>query len=166
MQDSAVAPRKLPTRLGLNVMRARHRLDLSQQALADRALKSRSDVSAFERWSRNFRVFSLVRVAAALGVTFDELFEGVANWYFRPLPPPEYLPGERPTKAERDRLLARLWWDGRPEQEIAEALDLKPHSVGPYVRDLRDAGVDLPYRRPPRSATEAAARRRRRGALA
>lgn len=166
VEDPAVVPRLLPTRLGLNAMRARHRLDLSQQALGDRASMSRSDVSEFECWSRNFRLFSLVRVAAALSVTFDELFEGVANWYFRPLPAPEYLPGERPTKAERDRLLARLWWDGRPEQEIAEALDLKPHSVGPYVRDLRDAGVDLPYRRPPRSATEAAARCRRRGALA
>lgn len=163
VEDPVVVPRILPTRLGLNAMRARHRLNLSQQALGDRASMSRSDVSEFECWSRNFRLFSLVRVATALGVTFDELFEGVANWYIRPLPPPEYLPGERPTKDERDRLLARLWWDGRPEREIAEALDLKPCSVGPYVRDLRDAGVDLPYRRPPRSGAEATARRRRRG---
>jgi transcriptional regulator with XRE-family HTH domain len=150
----------------LNAVRARYRLDLSQQSLADRAAMSTSDVSAFERWSKNFRLFSLVRMAAALGVTFDELFDGVANWCFRPLPPPEYLPGERPTKRERDQLVIRLWHQGRPELEIAEALDLPRTSISPYIRELRDAGEDLPYRRPPRSAAEVTARRRRRGALA
>lgn len=166
VEEPAVVPRILPARLGLNAVRARHQLDLSQQSLADRAAMSVSDVSAFERWSKNFRLFSLVRMAAALGVTFDELLEGVANWCFRPLPPPEYLPGERPTKRERDQLVIRLWHQGRPELEIAEALDLPRNSIAPYIRELRDAGEDLPYRRPPRSAVEVTARRRRRGALA
>jgi len=165
VEEPAVVPRLLTARLGLNALRARYRLDLSQQSLADRAAMSTSDVSAFERWSRNFRLFSLVRLSAALGVSFDELFEGVANWCFRPLPPPEYLPGERPTKRERDQLVIRLWHQGRPELEIAEALDLPPNSVSPYIRELRDAGEDLPYRRPPRSAAEVKARRRRRGVL-
>ena len=62
---------------------------------------------------------------------------------------------------KRDAVLVRLWREGRPEREIAETLDLKPEGVGPYVRELRDAGVTLPYRRPPRRATEMAARRRR-----
>lgn len=166
VEEPVVLPRVLTTRLGLNAVRARYRLDLSQQSLADRAAMSTSDVSAFERWSKNFRLFSLVRMAAALGVTFDELFDGVANWCFRPLPPPEYLPGERPTKRERDQLVIRLWHQGRPELEIAEALDLPRTSISPYIRELRDAGEDLPYRRPPRSAAEVTARRRRRGALA
>ena len=107
-------------------------------------------------------MFSLVRMAAALGVNFDELFEGVANWYLRPLPPPEYLPGERPTKRERDQLVIRLWRQGRPELEIAEALDLPQNSISPYIRELRDAGADLPYRRPPRREVEVNARHRRR----
>ena len=164
VEEPAILSRILTARLGLNAVRIRHRLDLSQQSLADRAGMSVSDVSAFERWCKNFRLFSLVRMAAALGVTFDELLEGVANWCFRPLPPPEYLPGERPTKRERDQLVIRLWHQGRPELEIAEALDLPRTSISPYIRELRDAGEDLPYRRPPRSAAEVTARRRRRGA--
>jgi transcriptional regulator with XRE-family HTH domain len=147
--------------LGDNVRRARYRLDLSQQALSDSASISRGDLVDFERGSRNFRIFTVVRLAGALGVSFAELFAGVANWHIRPLAPPEFLPGEAPTKAERDQLLIRLWRKGRSELEIAEALDLSRSSVGPYVRDLRDAGEDLPYRRAPRTLVEVAARQRR-----
>lgn len=103
----------------------------------------------------------MVRLAGALGIGFAELFAGVADWHIRPLAPPEFLPGEAPAKAERDQLLIRLWSEGRGEQEIAEALDLARASVGPYVRDLRDLGVQLAYRRPPRSRSEFLARRRR-----
>jgi transcriptional regulator with XRE-family HTH domain len=152
-----------PRRLGENARHARHRLNLSQQALSDRASMSRGDLVDFERGSRNFRIFTVVRIAGALGVGFAELFAGVANWHIRPLAPPEFLPGEAPTKAERDELLIRLWSRGRGEQEIAEALDLSPASIGPYVRDLRDSGVRLEYRRPPRSRAEFRARRRRDG---
>ncbi len=147
--------------LGENARRARYRLDLSQQALSDIASMSRGDLVDFERGSRNFRVFTVIRLAGALGVSFSELFAAVANWHIRPLAPPEFLPGEAPTKTERDKLLIRLWREGRPEQEIAEALDLSRSSVGPYVRDLRDAWEDLPYRRAPRTPVEVAARRRR-----
>jgi transcriptional regulator with XRE-family HTH domain len=147
--------------LGENARRARYGLDLSQQALSDVALMSRGDLVDFERGSRNFRIFTIVRLAGALGVSFAELFAGVANWHVRPLAPPEFLPGEEPTKFERDQLLARLWREGCPEREIAEALDLSGSSVGPCVRDLRDAGQALSYRRSPRGPAEIAARRRR-----
>ncbi|HEY5709321.1 MAG TPA: helix-turn-helix domain-containing protein [Solirubrobacterales bacterium] len=150
-------------RLGHNALRARQRIGFSQQTLGARASMSRGDVVDFERGNRNFRIFAAVRLAGALEVDLAELFSGVVDWNVRPLPPPEYEPGTRPTKAERDAILARLWREGRPEQEIAEALDLEVASVGPYVRELRDVGVDLPYRRPPRSAVERMARRRRRG---
>ena len=149
------------SRLGENARRARYGLDLSQQALSDIASMSRGDLVDFERGSRNFRIFIVVRLASALGVSFAELFAGVANWHIRPLAPPEFLPGDAPTKAERDRLLVRLWREGRSEAEIADAFDLSRKAVGPYVRELRDAGEDLPYRRPPRSSVEVAARRRR-----
>jgi transcriptional regulator with XRE-family HTH domain len=148
--------------LAENARRARYGLDLSQQALSDVASMSRGDLVDFERGSRNFRLFTVIRLAGALGVSFAELFAGVANWHIRPLAPPEFLPGEAPTKAERDQLLIRLWRDGCPEQEIAEALNLSRSSVGPYVRDLRDAGEDLPYRRAPRTLLEVASRQRRR----
>jgi transcriptional regulator with XRE-family HTH domain len=151
-------------RLGQNALRERRRVGASQQALGARASIDRSDVVDFENGNRNFRVFTAVRLAGALEVDIAELFSGVADWYVRPLPAPEYAPGDRPpTKSERDAVLVRLWQEGRPEREIAEALDLKPEAVGPYVRELRDAGRHLPYRRPPRRAIEIAARRRRRG---
>jgi transcriptional regulator with XRE-family HTH domain len=161
VEDSPPEPHTAIDWLGANARQARLQADLSQQALADRASMSRSDLVDFERGNRNFRIFTVVRIVSALGINFEQMFAGVANWHFRPLAPPEFLPGERPTKTERDQLLMRLWREGRPEAEIAEALDLSRKAVGPYVRELRDAGEDLPYRRPPRSAVEVAARRRR-----
>lgn len=149
-------------RLGQNALRERRRIGVSQQALGARAAIDRSDLVDFENGNRNFRVFTAVRLAAALGVDIAELFSGVADWYVRPLPAPEYAPGDRPpTKSERDAVLVRLWREGRPEREIAEALDLKPEAIGPFVRELRDAGKHLPYRRPPRRPAEIAARSRR-----
>jgi transcriptional regulator with XRE-family HTH domain len=165
VQDALPERRPALRRLGQNVLHARHGADLSQQALGDRASMSRGDLVDFERGARNFRIFTVVRLAGALELGFAELFAGVASWHIRPLAAPEFLPGEGPTKAERDRLLIRLWREGRREQEIAEALDLARSSVGAYVRDLRDAGEDISYRRPPRGSTEVAARRRRQGWL-
>jgi transcriptional regulator with XRE-family HTH domain len=150
-------------RLGENVRRARRAMNVSQQALGARAAMSRGDVVDFERGSRNFRIFTVVRLVGALGVDLARLFAGVESWYVRPLPAPEYGQGDRPpTKAERDDLLIRLWREGRSERDIAEAMDLEVASVGPYVREFRDAGARLPYRRAPRRGVEAAARCRRR----
>jgi transcriptional regulator with XRE-family HTH domain len=161
VEDAPPEPQPPLVRLGQNVHRARHKADLSQQALSDLASMNRSDLVDFERGARNFRIFAVVRLAGALEISFADLFAGVAGWHIRPLAAPEFLPGERPSKAERDQLLIRLWREGCPEREIAEALDLTKASVGPYVGELRDAGVDLPYRRPPRSRSELRARRRR-----
>jgi transcriptional regulator with XRE-family HTH domain len=150
-------------RLGQNARQARQRIDVSQQALGVRAEVSRGDVVDFELGKRNFRIFTVVRIAGALGVDLDVLFAEAGDSYVRPLPAPERAPEDQPpTKADRDALLARLWRKGRPEREIAEALDLAGSAVAPYVRELRDSGVDLPYRRPPRTPAEAAARRCRR----
>lgn len=161
VEDAPPEPQSALGRLGQNVQCARRRADLSQQALSDRASMSRGDLVDFERGARNFRIFTVVRLAGALEIGFAELLAGVASWHIRPLAAPEFLPGERPGKAERDQMLIRLWRDGCPEQEIAEALDLARSSVGPYVRELRDAGEDLHYRGPPRSRSECLARRRR-----
>ena len=149
-------------RLGQNARRARRAVNISQQALGERASMCRGDVVDFEHGSRNFRIFAAVKLASALGVDIADLFSGVEGWYVRPLPASEYGPEDHPpTKAERDALLTRLWREGRPEREIADALGLKVGAVGPYVRELRDAGKTLAYRRPPRNAVETTARRRR-----
>jgi transcriptional regulator with XRE-family HTH domain len=149
-------------RLGQNARRARQKVNISQQALGERAAMCRGDVVDFEHGSRNFRIFAAVKLAGALGVDLVDLFSGVEDWYVRPLPAPEYGPEDHPpTKAERDALLARLWQEGRPEREIADALGLKIGAVASCVRELRDAGKSLPYRRPPRCPAERATRRRR-----
>ncbi|MGD9734211.1 MAG: helix-turn-helix domain-containing protein [Solirubrobacterales bacterium] len=159
--EETVKPPPPLAQLGLNAMRARYRSHRSQQSVADRASLRREDVADLERGSRNFRLSTVIRLAGALEISMDELFAEVSTWHVRPLAPPEFAPGQRPSKAERDRLLIRLWNEGRPETEIADALGLSRNAVAPYVRELRNAGEDLPYRRPPRSAIEAAARRRR-----
>jgi transcriptional regulator with XRE-family HTH domain len=161
VEDAPPEPQSALDRLGQNVQHARRRADLSQQALSDRASMSRGDLVDFERGARNFRIFTVVRLAGALKIGLAELFAGAASWHTRPLAAPEFPPGERPGKAERDQLLIRLWSEGRAEQEIAEALDMARASIGPYVRDLRDMGFQLAYRRPPRSRAEFLARRRR-----
>jgi transcriptional regulator with XRE-family HTH domain len=150
-------------RLGWNVRHARRKMNISQQVLGERAAMCRSDVVDFEQGSRNFRVFAVVRLAGTLGIDLTDLFLGVGGWYVRPLPAPEYGPEDHPpTKVERDALLMRFWREGRSERDIADALDLTIGAVGSYVRELRDAGKHLPYRRPTRRAVEGAARTRRR----
>jgi len=149
-------------RLGQNVREIRRQIAVSQRALGIRAEVSRGDVVDFELGKRNFRIFTAVKLAGVLDVDLAGLFTGTGNSYIRPLPPSEYAPGDRPpTKAERDALLVRLWRDGIPEREIAEALDLASTAVAPYVRELRDAGEELPYRHPPRTQFEREARERR-----
>lgn len=100
-------------RLGQNARRARRKANISQQALGARASMCRGDVVDFERGSRNFRIFAAIKLAGALGVDLADLFSGVESWCVRPLPAPEYWPEDYPPiKAERDVLLARLWWEG------------------------------------------------------
>ena len=148
--------------LGLSILAARRAAGISQAALACRASLAREDVSELERAKRPMRIFAVIRLAGALGVSFAGLFSGVPDWYVLPLPAPEYAPGDRPPrKADRLAAIARMWREGVPERQIAEALDISVGAIGPYVAELRDAGVDLPHRRPARNDLETAARRRR-----
>jgi hypothetical protein len=56
-------PQTALSRLGENARRARYGLDLSQQALSDIATMSRGDLVDFERGSRNFGIFTVIRLA-------------------------------------------------------------------------------------------------------
>lgn len=74
----------------------------------------------------------------------------MADWYVRPLSPPEYAPGDLPpTRAERAAEVIRLWRAGTPEREIAELIEMPPTAIRPFIKELRDAGEDIPYRRRP-----------------
>lgn len=162
LDEGAKEPEVGMARLGRNVREARRWADISQQALGARAEVSRGDIVDFELGKRNFRIFTAVKIAGALGVDLAVLFTRTSDSYVRPLPAPEYAPGDRaPSKADRDALLVRLWREGMPEREIAEALDLTRSAVGPYVRELRDRGTELLHRRPARGPHENEARLRR-----
>lgn len=138
-------------RLAQNALAVRRRSGFSQEAVAVTASVGRYDLSDLESGRRAFRVFTLVRVAAALEERLADLFTNVADWYVRPLPPPEYAPGDRPpTRADRAAEVIQLWRAGTPEREIAEVIEMPPTAIGPFIKELRDAGEDIPYRRRPR----------------
>jgi transcriptional regulator with XRE-family HTH domain len=63
--------------VGANIRRERERLDLSQEALADRAGTSVQQVSRAERGIRDLRVSTVAMLAAGLGVTAADLLDGV-----------------------------------------------------------------------------------------
>jgi transcriptional regulator with XRE-family HTH domain len=73
-------------RFGQNLVRARERAGLSQEALAFRASLHRTEIGHLERGQRLARIDTLVKLMAALGVTADELLDGI-GWRlgsFRP----------------------------------------------------------------------------------
>jgi transcriptional regulator with XRE-family HTH domain len=88
VQATAVEPGAALKRLGQNALLARRRVGISQQELSDKTSMSRGDVVGFEGASKNFRIFTAIKLAGALGIGFDELFAGVADWNVRPLPAP------------------------------------------------------------------------------
>lgn len=70
---------KFEQRFAENLVRCRKAADLSQEALAFRASLHRTEVGMLERGVRIARVDTLVKLAGALGVTPDELLDGL-DW--------------------------------------------------------------------------------------
>jgi transcriptional regulator with XRE-family HTH domain len=70
------SPPDLRKLLGERVREMRHRLGVSQEELADRALLDRTYVSSLERGHRNVALENLCRLAAALQVDAGELIAG------------------------------------------------------------------------------------------
>ncbi len=62
---------------GLNVRRRREALDLTQEALAEKAGLDQTYISGIERGVRNPGIKNVVRLARALGITTAKLVEGV-----------------------------------------------------------------------------------------
>lgn len=63
--------------VGANIRRERERLELSQEALADRAGTSVQQVSRAERGIRDLRVSTVAKIAKGLGVKAADLLDGV-----------------------------------------------------------------------------------------
>lgn len=72
--------------LGRRIRRRRRYLDLSQEALAERADIHRTQISLFEHGERMPLVSTLVKLVAALGVSVDQLLAGV-GWEVLAGPP-------------------------------------------------------------------------------
>jgi transcriptional regulator with XRE-family HTH domain len=68
--------------LGQRVKTRRNALDISQEALADRAHVHWTFIGQLERGQRNVRLHNLLKVAAGLGVDPSELVQGLE-------PPPD-----------------------------------------------------------------------------
>lgn len=62
---------------GINLVRARKRAGLSQEAAALRASLHRTEISLLERGERTPRIDTAIKVAGAVGVSPAELFEGI-----------------------------------------------------------------------------------------
>ncbi|MBK9137478.1 MAG: helix-turn-helix transcriptional regulator [Verrucomicrobia bacterium] len=63
--------------LGLNVRRRREALDLTQEALAEKAGLDQTYISGIERGVRNPGIKNVVRLARALGIPTAKLVEGL-----------------------------------------------------------------------------------------
>ncbi len=60
-----------------NLRRERQRLKLSQEALGERCDLNMSEISRLERSTRDPRLTTIVRVAAALGIPPAKLLDGI-----------------------------------------------------------------------------------------
>jgi transcriptional regulator with XRE-family HTH domain len=69
--------RRVAEQLGRRVRRRRHFLDLSQENLADRAGTHHTLISLYERGKRMPLTSTLIKLAAALDVSVDQLVAGV-----------------------------------------------------------------------------------------
>jgi transcriptional regulator with XRE-family HTH domain len=63
--------------LGRRIKRRRRFLDLSQETLAERADVHRTQISLYENGERMPLTSTLVKLAAALGVSVDQLLVGI-----------------------------------------------------------------------------------------
>jgi transcriptional regulator with XRE-family HTH domain len=71
--------RRVAEQLGRRVRRRRHFLDLSQEALAERTGIHRTQFSLYENGERMPLTSTLIKLAAGLGVSVDQLLVGI-DW--------------------------------------------------------------------------------------
>ena len=70
-------PHPVRSRLGSNVRRRREALDLTQEALAEKADIDQTYISGIERGLRNPGIINVAKLAKALRLTTAELCKGV-----------------------------------------------------------------------------------------
>ena len=65
-------------RFGANLVRCRKRVGLSQEEVAWRASLHRTQIGELERGRRQPRIDTLVKLSGALGVTPNDLLDGIS----------------------------------------------------------------------------------------
>lgn len=75
--ERTMPPVDIAARFGQNLRRCRKRVDLSQEELSVRASLHRTEISHLERGLRVARVDTLVKLRGSLGVSADELLDGM-----------------------------------------------------------------------------------------
>lgn len=93
--------RRVAVQVGRRVRRRRRFLDLSQEVVAERAGIHRTQISLYETGSRIPLTASLVRLAAALEVSVEQLLVGV-EWEVGAARPSRPADGEVEDAAEDD----------------------------------------------------------------
>jgi transcriptional regulator with XRE-family HTH domain len=76
---------RVTRQLGRRIRRRRNLLELSQEALAERAGIHRTQISLYENGERMPLASSLIKLAAALGIPVGRLLVGI-EWEVPPLP--------------------------------------------------------------------------------
>lgn len=76
---------RVTRQLGRRIRRRRNFLDLSQEALAERAGIHRTQISLYENGERMPLASSLIKLAAALDISLGRLVVGI-EWEVPPLP--------------------------------------------------------------------------------
>lgn len=149
-------------RLGANVKRLRRATGLSQRSIAAAIGMNRPQFGEVERGLVVPTPLTVVSVAYGLGTVPSALLAGVRDWHIRPLPDPEFAPGEEPLPVERRRRrIIRLWAEGVGRGEIADSLGITAARVASMIDEMRDEGIAVPYRHPPRSVERLQTRLRR-----
>jgi transcriptional regulator with XRE-family HTH domain len=150
--------------IGRNARAIRQAAGLSEAAIARRVGKRGRYFNRLERGLSVPMPITLLMLAGALGEAGpDALFEGICDWYVRPLLPVAISEADEATerKAAQVRLL-RLWDEGSDLQSMGEAVDMEPGTAFAALDRLRALGVDVPYRKAPTGPAQLAARMRRR----
>jgi transcriptional regulator with XRE-family HTH domain len=70
---------EIARRFGQNLRRARKRAAMSQEELAVGASLHRTEIGLIERGHRVARIDTLIKIASSLGVSPEELLDGI-NW--------------------------------------------------------------------------------------
>lgn len=76
--------RRVARQLGRRIKRRRHFLDLSQETLGERTRIHRTQFSLYENGERMPMTSTLIKLAAGLGVSVDELLVGIEWEVVRP----------------------------------------------------------------------------------